>query len=310
VLTEQLARQRYGDDAVDRGLQLHGAEFLDMLAWWDELDANFARTWLEYTYGGLLRRRALDERTRLLTAIAQCATLGEVEEATSQIQAALSNGVHPREIFEAILQTCVYIGYPKMLRTARAFRAILADAGRLAELTDTQLPVETPHGDRSLEHERAEWANPESAFADLPQLFRKYGWYGISTGLRTQAHHPPAVERLDKRDEGYLKLWLDFIYAGMYTRGVLDDKTRILCMVADAVAVGEAEQSANHMRDAMRFGASPREVLEVLCQSTIYRGMLGAIGAMRQLDGILQAQGRSWDDPDLARPGLLDSTRS
>lgn len=30
----------------------------------------------------------------------------------------------------------------------------------------------------------------------------------------------------DELDPHYAKLWLDFIYSGMYVRGILDDKTR------------------------------------------------------------------------------------
>ena len=36
----------------------------------------------------------------------------------------------------------------------------------------------------------------------------------------------------DKRFD-FAKLWLDYIYSGMYTRGILDDKTRVLCVVGE-----------------------------------------------------------------------------
>ena len=59
----------------------------------------------------------------------------------------------------------------------------------------------------------------------------------------------------------------------MYSRGVLDDKTRILCIVGNCIAVGEGIQIRSHMRGALRAGATPREVLEVLLQSSVHFGM-------------------------------------
>jgi protoheme IX farnesyltransferase len=73
----------------------------------------------------------------------------------------------------------------------------------------------------------------------------------------------------DALDPEWAGLWEGFIYQGLYTRNVVDDKTRILCMVGNCVAVGETVQSLAHMRGAMRLGASPREVMEVILQSSV-----------------------------------------
>ena len=52
-----------------------------------------------------------------------------------------------------------------------------------------------------------------------------------------------------------------YIYGGMYSRLIVDDKTRLLCMVGNCAAIGEAVQGKAHMKGAMRNGATPREVL-------------------------------------------------
>jgi alkylhydroperoxidase/carboxymuconolactone decarboxylase family protein YurZ len=91
------------------------------------------------------------------------------------------------------------------------------------------------------------------------------------------------VEFIDGVDEGFTRLWLDFIYAGMYSREVLDDKTRTITMVGDCVAVEELEQAENHMRNALILGAAPTELLEVLLHSTQLVGMPRSFKAIRIL---------------------------
>ena len=122
---------------------------------------------------------------------------------------------------------------------------------------------------------------------------RKFGWEGLSTGLRLQpSHHHKTVEQLERVDPHFLKLWLDYIYAGMYVRNILDDKTRILCVIGEVMVMGEFIQAENHIRNALTHGASPREVLEVILQSTIYVGMPRFVRAVALIERVLKELGR------------------
>ena len=56
----------------------------------------------------------------------------------------------------------------------------------------------------------------------------------------------------DDLDPHYMKLLLEFTYGGMYRRGVLDDRTRTLVVVAQFVILDEMEQLAQHIRTAKR----------------------------------------------------------
>lgn len=78
----------------------------------------------------------------------------------------------------------------------------------------------------------------------------------------------------------------------MYTRGIVDDKTRFLCMVGNFVSIGEVRNSAAHMRGAMQAGASPREVMEVCIQAVANFGMPRANSALRLLRRIMREEGR------------------
>ncbi len=289
---EQL-RAKYGAKGVDNAARLNPHDFPDLMEWRDGMDPHYARLWLDFTYGGLFTRGVLTDRVRLLVVIGQFVAQDEMEHLGSHIRSALAHGATPREVLEVILQVSVYIGYPKVARAARIFQEVVTELGRMDEITQTQLPLDGRGAERSLERERSTWRVPDDRFPRREELMKKYGWQGISAGLRLQpTHHAQAVERLDRLDQNFLKLWLDFIYAGMYVRGILDDKTRILCVVGVCVALDETVQGENHIRAALMLGATPREVLEVALQSTAYCGMPRCLRASAILERVLQEQGR------------------
>jgi alkylhydroperoxidase/carboxymuconolactone decarboxylase family protein YurZ len=214
-----------------------------------------------------------------------------MEELPGHIRNALDAGATPREVLEVILQTTVYFGYGKAKRATRAFKRVVHELGRMQEIADTRLPAGGPP--RSLETERALWDTPQQQVAKREALLRKYGWRSLSPGLRLQpTHHIASVERLDRVDPHFNKLWLDYVYAGMYSRGVLDDRTRILCIVGELFVVGEFHQAENHIRNALQHGASPRELLEVILQSTIYAGMPRFVRFVTILERALEERGR------------------
>ncbi|HUP94492.1 MAG TPA: carboxymuconolactone decarboxylase family protein [Burkholderiales bacterium] len=288
-------KQKYGAAAIDNGMRLRPDDFLDEVEWRDRIDQHYTRSWLEFTYGGLFARKGLDERTRLLVSIAQFLALGEMEELERQIPSALAARATPREVLEIILQSTVYIGYVKASRGARICVKVLEKLGRLDEITKTQLPLEGRMPERSLEKERGSWpaAKSEEETALREALLKKYGWKGVSTRIRTQAHQGnESIRSWNSIDPDYLQRWFDFIYGELYPRGVIDDRTRLLMMVGICLALNEPIQLENHMRGAMLLGATAREVLEVIVQSTAYVGMPTTILMVRMLERVAKEENR------------------
>jgi 4-carboxymuconolactone decarboxylase len=295
---ERIARlkRKYDAAAIDNGMRLRPDDFLDEVEWRDRIDQHYTRAWLEFTYGGLFTRKGLDDRTRLLVAIAQFLALGELEEFQNQIPGALSVGATPREVLEVVLQSTVYIGYVRASHGARICVQVLERLGRLDEITQTQLPLDGRMPERSLAEERTRWPAAKSAeeTAWRERMVEKYGWSGVSTRIRTQNHQSnEAIDTYDRVDPHYLKLWYDFIYGELYPRGIIDDRTRLLMMVGICLALDEPVQLANHIRGAMLLGATPREVLEVIVQSTAYVGMPATVQTVRVLDRIAKEEGRA-----------------
>ena len=297
-------QQKYDAAAIANGLRLRPEDFLDELEWRDRIDQHYARSWLMFTYGGLFTRKGLDERTRLLVSIAQFLAMGELEEFERQIPSALAAGATPREVLEIILQSTVYIGYIKAGRGARICVKVMERLGRLDEITQTQLPLEGRMPERSLAEERRAWPAAKSAeeSAWRERMLEKYGWKGVSTRIRTQNHQSnDTINNYDRIDSHYLQLWFDFIYGEMYPRGIIDDRTRLLMMVGVCLALNEPVQMENHIRGALLLGASAREVLEVIVNSTAYAGMPTTVQTVRVLDRVAKEEGR---ESELSTPSL------
>jgi 4-carboxymuconolactone decarboxylase len=300
---ERIARlkRKYDAKAIDNGMRLRPDDFLDEVEWRDRTDQHYTRSWLEFTYGGLFARKGLDDKTRLLVSIAQFSAMGELEELERQIPSALAAGATPREVLEVLLQLTVYAGHVRASRGVRACVKVLERLGRIDEITKTQLPLEGRTPERSLAEERRKWPaakSPEET-AWRERIVEKYGWKGVSTRFRTQNHQSnDAINIYDRVDPHYLGLWFDFIYGELYPRGIIDDRTRLLMMVGVCLALNEPVQMENHFKGAMLLGATPREVLEIILQSSAYCGMPTTIQTVRVLDRVAR---------DLNRAGELNA---
>ena len=267
------------------------------MSWTADLDPHYDRLWSEFEHG-LAARQVLDTRVRLLVLTGECVVIGEPEEAARFAEQALAARVRVAEIHEVMLQACTYAGRPVVKRSLNAFADLLARRGGTDELLRDRLPISGPTP-RSREAEAATWQITAADRPRIEELMRKYGWQGISTGLRTQpTHHAEGVLFMDSQDEGYTRLWLDLIYAGMYSRGVLDDKTRTLCMVGECLALQSHPQTENHMRNALLLGATSAELLEVVWQSSQLVGMPRSLWGREILQRVLG---------DSARQPSLDS---
>jgi alkylhydroperoxidase/carboxymuconolactone decarboxylase family protein YurZ len=145
------------------------------------------------------------------------------------------------------------------------------------------------------ETERRSWPAGLADDPRLPGLIETYGWLGISTGLRYRGKtHLDILEGMDREDPEFARLWLDFTYQGMYSRWVLDDKTRLLCTTADCLALGAAAAASarDHMQEALHFGNSPQELLDLVHMSGVLFGFPGMTAGRKALMSILEEEGR------------------
>jgi alkylhydroperoxidase/carboxymuconolactone decarboxylase family protein YurZ len=286
-------RSKYGDATFDTGLKIQPESFEARVALRDGLDQHFTKLWLDFAVAGMSRRPALDTRTRLLVLTGQYTMAKSHGALEDTIRAAIAAGVPPREVLEIILQCQVYGGHTAVDPALQVFHRVAGELGLLEELRKSQLPLDGTESKRSLEEERKAWHPEDAADPRLPDLTERHGWPAVSCGLTLRPrHHLNILEWLDTLDPEFADLWVKFCYGGMYTRGIVDDKTRLLCMVGDCLAVSEETQARGHMRGAMRKGATPREVMEVCFQTCINFGMPPMLRALEVLVKLLADDGR------------------
>jgi alkylhydroperoxidase/carboxymuconolactone decarboxylase family protein YurZ len=286
-------REKYGEDAFAAGLALQPATFERRLAQRDRLDPHFTKLWLDFAVAGMSRRSVLDTRTRLLVQTGQFTMARSLSALEDCIRATIAAGVNPRETLEIILQCAIYGGHTAVDPAIDVFDKIAEEMGLIDDLQASALPLDGHDSDRSIEDERKRWHPDDVANPRREDLMERHGWLGISRGLLARPkHHLMTLAWQDALDPDWADLWLAFVYQGMYSRGIVDEKTRLLCMVGNCVAVNEAVQGRAHMRGAMRAGADPREVMEVILQSAVNFGMPSTLSSLKAFVKIMSDEGR------------------
>jgi 4-carboxymuconolactone decarboxylase len=127
----------------------------------------------------------------------------------------------------------------------------------------------------------------------IDQLKKKYGPAVIENGLRLRpADFLDEVDWRDRIDQHYTRAWLEFTYGGLFERKGLDDRTRLLISIAQFLCLGENEEFERQIPSALDAGATPREVLEIILQATVYIGYVRAGRGARQCVKVLERLGR------------------
>lgn len=85
---------------------------------------------VDFAYGEVLSRPALDLRTRELATVAALTALGNAgPQLRAHIHGALNVGCKPEEIVEVILQMTAYAGFPASLNGITAAQEVFAERG-------------------------------------------------------------------------------------------------------------------------------------------------------------------------------------
>jgi alkylhydroperoxidase/carboxymuconolactone decarboxylase family protein YurZ len=295
-------RAKYGAAAFDAGRKLQPKTFDQHVTERDSIDQHFTKLWLDFAITGISSRPALDTRTRLLVLIGQYTMAKSHDALDDTVRAALAAKVPAREIAEIILQCAVYGGHTVVEPAIKVFHRVAEELGLMDELRKSQLPLDGTDSQRSHEAERKSWHADDVADPRCEPLMKRHGWQAVGRGLTLRTrHHLNVLAWLDKMDPEFAGLWVKFCYGGMYTRGIVDDKTRLLCMIGDCLAVGESTQARGHMRGALRNGAKPREVMEVVFQTCVNFGMPSMLHALESFVAIMAEDGRL---DEIGNPGL------
>ena len=95
-----------------------------------------------------------------------------------------------------------------------------------------------------------------------------------------------AMAGLRELDPTWAELFRTYVLDGMYTREVLDQRTRELCAVAALAVLDRPGPLADHIKGALRSGASTAEVREAILQTSVYGGFPTALAGTRVLRAV------------------------
>lgn len=83
----------------------------------------------------------------------------------------------------------------------------------------------------------------------------------------------------------------EMAYAGLWTRGVLDRRTRSLVTIAMLAALNRPHELRIHLNGAINNGCTLEDIREVFTHGVAYFGFPAAIDALRVAEEVLRERG-------------------
>ncbi|MEO6709896.1 MAG: carboxymuconolactone decarboxylase family protein, partial [Planctomycetota bacterium] len=171
------------------------------------------------------------ERERRLARLFTVVVLGDWEKLRRERHAAPA-GEPDRGWRECVLQAHIFAGFPRVVEAY----GVLASCGGLGQIEPEELLAESDQ--------------PERGRALFERIYEKEA---VRVREMLRAGHPD----FERWIEGHA-------YGRILSRPGLEPRTRELLAVAGLAALGQDRQMASHARGALRCGARPEEVGEVI----------------------------------------------
>jgi len=120
------------NERYERGLrklaEVNGEGVEHVLEWLDSIAPDFRRYVIEYAFGDIFSRPALDLRTRELITVAALTAIGTAAaQLKFHLRAARNVGCTREEIVETIMQMSVYAGFPAALNGLFAAKEVFME---------------------------------------------------------------------------------------------------------------------------------------------------------------------------------------
>lgn len=133
----------------------------------------------------------------------------------------------------------------------------------------------------------------ESA-VEAPHHARGAATLDVITGGGTQALRDSLADLAPELGD-----WIvDFAYGNVVSRPQLDLRTRELVTVGALTALGNAApQLRSHIKGALNAGCTPREIVEVILQMSVYAGFPAALNGITAAREVFVERGIEIDSP-------------
>lgn len=208
----------------------------------------------KFIFGDVFRTGQLSIRQREMITCATLAAMQTLPQLKAHAGAALNVGVTPGELREVMYLTAPFIGFPKMLNAVAAVNDVFMERG-------IELPLEK--AGTVTEEDRHEKG------AAIQNRLYKGGISGVMASV------PGGM------GEDVARFLTDYFFGDIYTRGVLDLKTRELLGYCILTAIGADSQLQSHFHGNLEAGNTAEEVTAAVVQCLPYIGFPAAIKALR-----------------------------
>ncbi len=236
--------------------ELFGENQPAMLATNPELQNILSR----FIFGEVSRQGSLDGKTRELLTIAVLAAQQTLPQLRAHVGAGLNVGLTPAEIQEALYQCTPYIGFPRTLNAVSEMNAVFQAAGISLPLEEQGTVDEETRFDKGL-------AVQKSIFGETIDQMRA------------------AAPRGQEHIQDYLSA---FCFGDIYTRKVLDVKTRELLTLCVISALGGCESQVRaHVQGNANVGNSKQLLIDAMTQCLPYMGFPRTLNALACVNAVL-----------------------
>ena len=90
----------------------------------------------------------------------------------------------------------------------------------------------------------------------------------------------------------FARMTIEFPFGDLYSRGVIDLRTREVAAIAALAALGRIPQLRVHVGAALNLGIGRDEVVEILMQTAIYAGFPTTLNALAECHDLLVDESR------------------
>lgn len=219
---------------------------------------------IEFAYGDVFSRPALDPKSREIATIAALTALGNAAmQLRWHIGAALNTGVTPAQIVDIMYVSTVYHGFPAGLNGIAAIREVFSEKN----LKYTPVKREPVADKRTL---------------------------GIRTmDATSKGAGENVINHLKDIAPEMADFILDFSYADVFSRGVLSPKDTEIAAIAGMCAAGtQRPQLVVHIRSGMNVGLTREQVIEIMYQMAVYAGFPAALNGISAAREAFSSQSR------------------
>lgn len=207
---------------------------------------------VEFAYGEVFSRAALEPRSRQIATVAALTALGNASPQLKwHISAALNVGVTPEQLIDIMYVSTVYHGFPAGLNGIAAVREVF----RERNIKYTAVRREKIRDKRAL---------------------------GIKTmDATSRGAGEKVIESLKDLAPEMADFILEFSYADVFSRGVLSPVETELVAIAGMCAAGtQRPQLIVHIKSGLNVGLTKEQIIEVMDQMAVYAGFPAALNGI------------------------------